>query len=296
MHTILKRLLIIGLVLLTLAATALGVWYLSGHNVAVLSPKGIIANEQRSLMVTATLLMAIVVVPVLALTFGIAWRYREGNKKATYSPNLSGNRIAETVWWLIPFVIIAILAGMAYTSSHSLDPYRAIESTKKPLRVQVIALQWKWLFIYPEQHVASVNHLPIPEDTPIEFTITADAPMNSFWIPQLGGQVYAMPGMSTKLHLQASEPGQYRGSSANLSGEGFASMTFTAQAMTEAEFKAWAAQAAKSKSKLTLDSYTELAKPSHNDKPTAYAFESTYSGLYDTVVMKYMTPQRNEGH
>jgi cytochrome o ubiquinol oxidase subunit 2 len=295
MNKKLKIILISGAVLVSLAATALASWYLSNHNVAVLNPKGVVAEDQRSLLITSTLLMALVVVPVFILIFGIAWRYREGNKKAKYSPELSGSRVAETVWWLIPFAIIILLAGIAYTSSHRLDPYRPISSDKPPLKVQVIALQWKWLFLYPEEHVASVNYLPLPTDRPVEFTITSDAPMNSFWIPQLGGQVYAMSGMSTKLHLQASSPGDYRGSSANLSGKGFAGMTFTAHATPQQEFDAWVASARNSASFMTLDTYNELAKPSTDVKPASYSFPPSYEGLYDTVIMKYMTPQKSEG-
>lgn len=295
MNKKLKIILAIAGVFATFAASALATWYLNNHNIAVLNPKGAIAEDQRSLLITATLLMAIVVVPVLIMTFAIAWRYREGNTKAAYSPNLSGSKIAETIWWLIPFIIIAVLAGITYSSSHRLDPYRPIAGTEKPLKVQVIALQWKWLFIYPEQHIASVNYLPLPTNTPVEFTITADAPMNSFWIPQLGGQVYAMPGMSTKLHLQASESGEYRGSSANISGEGFAGMTFNAHATPREEFDAWAARARASTNQLTLDSYNELTKPTTGVKPADYHFPASYEGLYDTVVMKYMTPQKKEG-
>lgn len=282
--------------LFALLVTALAVWYVNSHNVSVLNPKGVVAEEQRQLLVTSTLLMAIVVVPVLALTFGIAWRYRASNKKARYSPELNGSKIAEAIWWLIPLAVIVLLAGLAVTSSHSLDPYRPLTGSKKPLKVQVIALQWKWLFIYPEHNVASVNSLPLPTDTPVEFTITSDAPMNSFWIPQLGGQVYAMAGMSTKLHLQASHAGDYRGSSANISGDGFAGMTFTAHATPQKEFDAWVASARKSTNTLSLDGYNELRKPSKDVPPTDYTFPSTYAGLYDTVVMKYMTPQKSEGN
>ncbi|HKX24444.1 MAG TPA: ubiquinol oxidase subunit II [Candidatus Saccharimonadales bacterium] len=295
MNKKLKIILISGVVFVALVATAVASWYLSNHNVAVLNPKGIVAEDQRSLLIMSTLLMALVVVPVLIMAFGIAWRYRDGNKKAKYSPELAGSRIAESIWWLVPFAIIVVLAGLAYTSSHRLDPYRAITSDKKPLKVQVVALQWKWLFLYPEEHVASVNYLALPTDRPVEFTITADAPMNSFWIPQLGGQVYAMPGMSTKLHLQASQPGDYRGSSANLSGKGFAGMVFTAHATPQQEFDEWVATARNSANFMTLDTYNELAKPTTDVKPITYAFPASYDGLYDTVVMKYMTRLKSEG-
>jgi cytochrome o ubiquinol oxidase subunit 2 len=291
----LKLLILIISIVICAGTVGLAIWFLSNHNIAVLNPKGTIADQQRQLIITATLLMSIVVVPVLALTFAIAWRYREGNKKAKYSPDLDGNKFAEIAWWIVPLIIIAILASITVATSRTLDPFRSIASNKQPLKIQVIALQWKWLFIYPEQHVASINYLPIPTDRPISFDITADAPMNSFWIPQLGGQIYAMSGMSTQLHLQADQPGDYRGSSANISGEGFSSMAFTAHASSQADFDKWVTAAQKSKDQLTLDAYNELAKPSKDLKPAAYTFPAAYDGLYDTVVMKYMTPQKNEG-
>jgi cytochrome o ubiquinol oxidase subunit 2 len=267
----------------------LGAWFLSNHNVAVLNPAGTIADQQRQLIITATLLMAIVVVPVLAMTFAIAWRYRAGNTKARYSPELTGNKWAEAVWWLIPFAIIVGLASIVVVTSHSLDPFKPLASTKKPLRVQVISLQWKWLFLYPDLHVASVNYLPVPTDTPLDFQLTSDAPMNSFWIPQLGGQIYTMSGMSTQLHLMASKPGDYKGSSANISGAGFAGMTFMAHATSQADFDSWVKATANSGKQMTLDSYAELTKPSENVAPTSYAFPAAYDRLYDTVIMKYMS-------
>lgn len=274
-------------------ATALTVWFVSNHNVAVLSPKGIIAERQQELIAYATLLMAIVVIPVFALTFGIAWRYREGNKKAKYSPNLAGSKLAEAIWWLIPGVIIVLLSIVTWRSSHELDPYRPISGDVKPVKIQVISLQWKWLFIYPDYQVASANYLPVPVNTPLDFTITSDAPMNSFWIPQLGGQVYSMSGMSTKLHLLANHTGDYRGSSANISGEGFADMTFTTRAMKQQDFDAWIA-ATKHAKALTTDEYNNLAKPGTLKEPTAYSLPAASHNLYDTVVNKYMG--HGEGH
>lgn len=267
----------------------LGVWFLSNHNLAVLNPAGTIADQQKQLIITATLLMAIVVLPVLVMTFAIAWRYRASNTKARYSPELTGNRWAEAIWWLIPLAIIVILAGIVVVTSHSLDPFKPLASTKKPVRVQVISLQWKWLFLYPDLHVASVNYLPVPTDTPLNFQLTSDAPMNSFWIPQLGGQIYTMSGMSTQLHLMATKPGDYKGSSANISGAGFAGMTFMTHATSQADFDSWVKVTASSSKQLTLDSYAELAKPSQNVAPASYAFPAAYDRLYDTVVMKYMS-------
>ena len=207
----------------------LAVFFIANHNLAVLNPKGTIAEQQLHLIVTASSLMAIIVLPVLALTFGIAWRYRASNQKATYSPDLAGNKWAEAIWWLIPLAIITVLAVIAWSSSHALDPYKPLASDKKPLRVQVVALQWKWLFIYPDQRIASLNFLQFPKDTPVNFEITSDAPMNSFWIPQLGGQVTPWPACRQSCTSWPRKMATM-GLSANISGEGFAGMKFTVQA------------------------------------------------------------------
>lgn len=261
---------------------------LRGANFAVLDPKGPIAQEQFNLIIFTSLLSLIIIIPVFVLTFFIVWKYRAGNKKAAYNPEWDHSKTAETIWWLVPLALIAVLAGITWVTTHKLDPYKPIVSNKKAITVQVIALQWKWLFIYPEHNIASINYLEFPEDTPVNFEITADAPMNSFWIPQLGGQVYAMAGMQTKLHLEASEIGEYKGSSANISGEGFAGMKFVAKATSEAGFKQWLEVARKSPTKLTSEEYKTLASPSKNNPPAYYSARDT--ALYDTVMMKYMTP------
>ena len=196
---------------------------------AVLDPKGFIAFEERDLLYITALLMLTVVVPVLVLAVVICWKYRAGNKKAKYEPEWDKSWALELVWWGFPCIIVALLSVLTVKSCLDLDPFKPLESDVKPLKIQVVALQWKWLFIYPEQKIATINFVQFPEKTPINFELTADAPMNSFWIPQLGGQIYAMPGMSTKLHLIANEAGSYRGSSSNISGNGFAGMIFTAK-------------------------------------------------------------------
>jgi cytochrome o ubiquinol oxidase subunit II len=261
--------------------------FLRGANIDVLEPKGTVAAQQKDLLITATLLMLIVVIPVFILTFAFAVRYREGNTKAKYSPELDGHRLTEIIWWTIPFIIILILAGITWRSSHSLDPFKPLEAQNKPLRVQVVALQWKWLFIYPDQKIASVNYLQFPENTPINFEITSDAPMNSFWIPQLGGQVYAMSGMTTRLSLMADNQGTYDGSSANLSGEGFADMKFTASSTSQAAFDDWVRSTTYSSETLSEKTYTDLAKPAKSDK---LLFAVSDTGIYDKIVMKYMEP------
>jgi cytochrome o ubiquinol oxidase subunit 2 len=269
---------------------AVGVMYLQGHgNIQVLNTQGHIGDEERRLMYIALLLSLIVVVPVFTLLLVFAWRYRESNKKAKYSPELDQNGAAETIWWLIPSVLILILSVITWTSSHKLDPYKPLASTTKPLKIQVVSLDWKWLFIYPDQHIASVNEVRFPEKTPITFQITSDSVMNSFWIPQLGGQIYAMPGMQTELHLMADKTGQFAGSSANISGSGFAGMTFAAHSLSADDFTKWTQTVQKSASSLTDKTYALLATPSKNNPVTFYASADPH--LYDTIMTKYMMPE-----
>lgn len=279
---------ILWLVLMA-GVVAAAAWFFMNTNVAVLNPKGEVAQKQRDILIFSVLLISIVVVPVFALLGIFAWRYRDGNKHASYRPDWDSNKWLEVVWWGIPFVIILILAIVTWRTSHELDPFKELSSTTKPLKVQVVALQWKWLFIYPEQKIASVNMLRIPEDTPINFTITSDAPMNAFWIPSLGTQVYAMSGMSMKLHLSANEPGDYKGSSSNISGEHFADMAFVARAMTKSDFDQWVTATQASPLKLDQATYDELAKPGINKEPVYYQLRK--DDLYDSIIMKYMMPE-----
>jgi cytochrome o ubiquinol oxidase subunit 2 len=280
-----KYKLLIGVILLGIVAV-IALVAIKSPDLAVLNSKGTIADQQRGLIVSTVLLSGLVVIPVFALTIGIAWKYREGNTKARYTPDWDHDRLIETIWWAVPTAIILLLGVMTWRSTHALDPYRPIQSEKKPLNVQVVALQWKWLFIYPDQKIASVNHLQIPEKTPVNLQITADAPMNSFWIPQLGGQVYAMSGMNTKLHLMANETGNYRGSSANLSGEGFSAMNFTALSSSQADFEKWTRDAKTSAIDLNESEYKTLSAKSRNNPPMTYW--SVDDGLYDKIVSKYM--------
>lgn len=282
----LKKLLGVGLPVIGLGAViAMMVIASQGVSMPLVDTKGVIGNSQRDLLYFATLIMLIVVLPVFFLVAFISWRYREGNKKAKYLPEWTGNKWLELVWWGVPVAIILVLSVITWQSSHSLDPYRPLEQAKTPLKVQVVALQWKWLFIYPEEGVASVGEMAMPVNTPVEFTITSDAPMNSFWIPQLGGQIYAMSGMSTKLHLDANEAGNYRGVSANLSGEGHASMTFTAKARDDKAYGDWIANIHKTGQPLDSVSYEKLRLPSKNDGVKYYHLAAP--DLYDSIVQRY---------
>lgn len=264
------------------------VWYLARTNIPVLEPKGVVGQKERGLMLLAGFFAVFVVLPVFAMTALIVWKYRASNTKAKYSPEFAHSRVAESIWWLIPGVIILFLSVVTWRSSHELDPFKPLNTSAKPMTIQVVALDWKWLFVYPKEHIASVNFVQFPAHTPVTFQITADAPMNSFWIPQLGGQIYAMPGMSTALHLMADTQGSYAGSSANISGEGFAGMRFTAKASSEGDFNAWVHAAQNSSNRLNFSSYEALAQPS-KDNPSAY-YTLDDNNLYNQIVEKYMTP------
>lgn len=260
--------------------------------IAVLFPSGQIALEERNLLFIIQGIMLLVIIPVYILTFVFSWKYRAHNPKAKYDPDLVDNRMAEYLWWGIPLVLTTIVSILTWVKTHQLDPYKPIESHKKPITVQVVALQWKWLFIYPEEKIASLNFLQIPKDIPIHFEITADAPMNSFWIPHLGGQIYAMPKMRTELNLIANETGDFRGSSANISGEGFAGMHFITRASLEEEYNQWVATVKQSPNTLNLAEYNKLALPSQNNAPEVYRLYET--NLFDQVISKYMHPNENE--
>ncbi len=275
-------------ILLSLACVLAVIIFWDSSRIDVLNPKGLIALKQRNLLVISTLIMLIVVVPAIVFTFVFAWKYRSDNEKAKYTPNWENSILAECIWWGIPFIIIVVLSVMVWKTSHELDPFKPLDSPTKPIRIQVVALQWKWLFIYPEEKIATVNFVQFPEKTPLNFEITSDAPMNSFWIPQLGGQIYAMSGMRTKLHLIADAPGIFNGCSANFSGTGFAGMKFIAKASTEADFDAWVSSVKKSPNHLDAKSYKQLLKPSINNKEAFYLLSD--DGLFDQIIMKYMTP------
>ncbi len=281
---------IILILLLCLGAIALSMLYISSNTIAVLEPKGMIAERERELIITASLLMLIVVIPVFIMTLAFAWKYRASNTKSQHAPDWEHNYIAEYCCWGIPIIIIGILAVTTWKSSHDLNPFTPIDSEIEPLSIQVVALDWKWLFIYPEQGIATVNFVQFPEKTPINFVITSDAPMNSFWIPQLGGQIYAMPAMRSKLHLIANEIGIFRGVSANISGKGFSGMTFDAKSCSKEEFNQWVQSVKFSSKPLGLDMYDKLAQPTEYH-PVEY-YQLAQNDLFDQILMKYMTPQK----
>jgi cytochrome o ubiquinol oxidase subunit 2 len=236
----------------------------------VLDPQGPIASAQRLLLFDSTAIMLVVVIPVIVATLAFAWWYRSSNTYATRSLDESYEGRVEFVIWSIPALTVILLGGDIWIGSHQLDPRTPIPAKSDPLRVDVVSLDWKWLFIYPDQGVASVNQLVIPAGTPIEFQLTSATVMNSFFVPQLGSQIYTMGGMITHLHLLADQPGEYPGFSAMFSGDGFSDMRFIAKAVSADNFNAWVEQARNTGSALDDAGYAQLAKPSKAVPPATY--------------------------
>ncbi|MEO6676430.1 MAG: ubiquinol oxidase subunit II, partial [Pseudomonas sp.] len=263
----------------------LGTLLLSGCNMTLLDPKGQVGLDERNLIITATLLMLLVVVPVIVMTFLFAWKYRATNPDAVYAPKWSHSTKIEIAVWAVPVLIIIALGYVTYISTHALDPYKPLESDVKPITVEVVSMDWKWLFIYPEQGIATVNKLVFPANTPINFKITSDTVMNSFFIPGLGGQIYAMAGMETKLHLIANQNAEFDGISANYSGAGFTGMKFKAIATSRADFDAWVSDVKKAPKQLEKAEYEALSKPSQNNPVELYS--SFTPNLFQTIVDKY---------
>lgn len=264
---------------------------LGGCNMVVMAPSGDIALQQRDLIIVSTVLMLLIIIPVIFLTFFFAWKYRQANTEAKYDPEWHHSTRLEVVIWSAPLVIIIALGAVTWISTHKLDPYRPldrIDSTTplsqdvKPLTVEVVALDWKWLFFYPELGIATVNEMAAPVNRPINFKITSSAVMNSFYIPALAGQIYAMPGMETKLHAVINKPGEFEGLSANYSGAGFSHMRFKFHGVDQAGFDQWVQKAKSEGSSLGRTEYLALAKPSEKE-PVRY-FSSFDDGLYSAIL------------
>ncbi len=237
----------------------------------VLDPRGPVGGAEKSLILTAAALMLIVIVPVIVMTVVFAWRYRASNTRARYRPEWAHSRALEAVIWGVPLLIVSVLGYLAWTRSHTLDPFQPVASGGTPLTIQVVSLDWKWLFIYPEENVAAVNEVAFPAQQPVTFLLTSATVMNSFFIPQLGSQIYTMAGMQTQLHLVADREGTYAGISANFSGRGFSGMTFSARALSPEGYRQWLARARASTEKLDRQTYARLARPSENNAVEYYA-------------------------
>lgn len=270
---------------------------LGGCQMIVLDPAGDIAQQQGNLVVISTLLMLLIIVPVMALTGWFAWRYRAANTSATYKPDWDHSTQLELLIWAGPLLIIICLGALTWVSTHLLDPYRplartapgqAVPANVKPLEVQVVALNWKWLFIYPEQGIATVNELAVPEGRPLRFRISSSSVMNSFYVPALAGQIYAMPGMETKLNAVFNQTGNYEGFSANYSGAGFSHMRFAVRSMTPEGFDRWTSEARARGSMLDRATYLELERPS--EKVPIRRFAQVDAGLFDRIVNLCVEP------
>jgi cytochrome o ubiquinol oxidase subunit 2 len=249
----------------------------------VLAPRGPVGAAERIVLLDSTVIMLAIVVPVIVAIAGFAWWFRRSNSRAFYWPDWEFSGTLELIVWSIPALVIVFLGGIAWFGSHALDPFLPIRGFEaSPLEVEVVALDWKWLFLYPREGVASVNELAVPIGQPIHFRLTSAGVMNSFLVPELGSQIYEMAGMTSQLYLQADEPGTYRGLSTNFSGAGFSGMHFDVRAMSADDYAKWIADAKASGATLDRNAYAELVRPSENVGPMTYrAFEP---GLFDAVV------------
>jgi cytochrome o ubiquinol oxidase subunit 2 len=248
----------------------------------VLDPHGPISSAERLILINATAIMLVVVLPVIVLTLTFAWWYRASNARANYRPDWAYSGPIELVTWSIPAIIVILLAAVGWIGSHALDPARKLQSDTRPLRIEVVSLDWKWLFIYPDHRVAAVNQIVIPTGTPVEFILTSASVMNSFFVPQLGSQIYAMPGMTTRVNLLADRPGDYPGLSANFSGDGFSDMRFLVHAVTASEFESWLAHTRAEGPTLDADAYSRLVPAGSGT--VAGTYRSVDPGLFDRIV------------
>lgn len=263
---------------------------ITGTGMLDLEPAGPVARTIDELLGITGGLMLLVLIPVFVMTVWFAWRYRASNRKARYEPDWKGSTRIEWVIWTVPALIVLILAGLTWVYTHELNPYKPLpaEASVKPLEIQVVALDWKWLFIYPEQQVASINEVALPVNRPVDFHITSATVMNSFFIPRLGGQIYAMAGMETRLHLLANKPGQYFGENTQYSGRGFPYQNFTALALPDRDFNTWVSKAKQSGKTLDMPRFEQLTQPTARDPVSYYA--GVTPGLFKQVMMQFDGP------
>ena len=263
-------------------ALLIGAVVLGGCSEGVLDPKGPIAGAEREILFNSLGIMLAIVVPTVLATLGVAWWFRSSNRRALYRPDFTYSGRLELLVWSIPAMTVLLVGGVAWVGAHDLDPRTPIASNVQPVRVQVVSLDWKWLFIYPEQGIASVNQLTVPVGAPIAFELTSSGVMNSFFIPQLGSQIYTMAGMATRLNLQADQPGTYRGLSANFSGGGFADMRFAVEAVPPAQFAQWVETTRNAGPTLDAQTYADLVKPSMTVAP--FTYRAVVPNLFDGIL------------
>jgi cytochrome o ubiquinol oxidase subunit II len=261
---------------------------LSGCQAAVLDPQGPVGGAERTILFNSLAIMLAIVVPTIIATLGFAWWFRAGNRRARYLPDWAYSGRIELVTWSIPIMVILFLGGVSWIGSHELDPATPLRSPAKPLDIQVVALDWKWLFIYPDQGIAAVNQLTVPVGVPLHFTLTSASVLNTFFVPQLGSMIYTMNGMSDQLNLEADTPGTYYGESGQFSGDGFSDMHFAVDAVSGDRFDSWVQAARGSGPALDAAGYAELAKQSTNVPP--FTYRSALPGLYEMIVTQKLPP------
>ena len=271
-----------------LAGALIGAATLGGCSEGVLDPKGPIAAAERLILFNSTGIMLAIVIPTILATLGVAFWFRSSNRRARYMPDFEYSGRLEILVWSIPIMTVLLVGGVAWVGSHDLDPRKPISTAVDPVRVQVVSLDWKWLFIYPNHGIASVNKLTVPVGTPVSFELTSSGVMNSFWVPQLAGQIYTMAGMVTRLHLQADHPGIYRGSSANYSGAGFADMHFDVEALPAESFAQWVDATRSAGPLLDAQAYAELTKPSSAVAP--FTYRSVAADLFNGILISGISP------
>jgi cytochrome o ubiquinol oxidase subunit II len=283
-------------ILLAFAAFAFVIaMLLQNNNIALFHSRGLIAHDERNLMLVTVAIILVVAIPTLITFYFFAWKYRESNTKPQRNTAASSNKMLVPAIWLVPTTLAVILASIMWPATHRLEPRKSLTSNVKPLTIQVVSMRWKWVFIYPAQHIATVNFVQIPENTPVQFELTADeAPMSSFWIPNLSGQLYSMTGHMNQLNIMADTLGDYTGSSAEINGTGFAGMKFTTRVSPKDAFDFWVSEVKLSGNVLNDSEYQRLLKPSQDNPATFYSSADT--DLYNKVLMKYMEPSGSHEH
>jgi cytochrome o ubiquinol oxidase subunit II len=262
--------------------------FLAGCSEGVLDPQGPIGAANTKIIYNALAIMLVIVLPTIVATLAFAWWFRDSNPRAQYLPDWAYSGRLELLVWGIPLLVIMFLGGVIWVGSRDLDPYKPIESKSKPIEVQVVSLDWKWLFIYPDQGIASVNELVVPAGAPVHFSLTSATVMNSFFVPQLGSMIATMNGMVTQLYLQADHPGDYYGQSAQFSGDGFSGMHFTVHAIPNDEFAQWLDRARNAPFALDRDGYAALLKESQNVRP--FTYRAVEPGLFQAIITQRIPP------
>ena len=267
-------------------------YLLTQVDLQVLNAKGIIAAKESYIIMFSMGLMLAIAIPVVIAAYFVVWKFRSGNKKSKHMPEWTGNKYIKGFYWMFFISIALFFFAVVWFTAHDLDPYKPIPSENEEMVIQVVALRWKWLFIYPEENIATVNFIQIPVNTPVRFSLTADGPMNSFWIPQLSGQIYSMAAMETTIHMKGDVLGDFQGGAAEINGEGFSGMRFTTRVSSKKDYDLWLEKARNSPSPLDKVTYKKLSEPSEYNSVVFYS--PIDDNVYDDIMMRYMLPQNSE--